>query len=191
MLMWFRAAMAAGTVLVVCAALHAQVPPEAAPAGTRAVQPPLSGRSGQQGSVTATQTAMPGGSASVDTINSTVQVQGAYQGSVPSAETPGVPSPLSLDEALRRGLQYNLGAVGFQQLIRQAQGMERTQRANLFPQISGSLTTTDQQLDLAALGFSSIKVPGLSFPTVIGPFHYFDFRAGLTQSILDITRLKN
>ncbi len=183
--------MAAGTALVLCAALQAQVPPESVPAGTRVVQPPLSGRSGQPGSVTATQTAQPGGSAGVDTINSTVQVQGAYQGSVPSAETPGTPLQLSLDEAVRRGLQYNLGPVGFQQLIRQAQGLERTQRANLFPQISGGLTVDDQQTDLAALGFSSIKVPGLAFPTVIGPYHYFDFRAGLTQSILDITRVKN
>ena len=191
MLMCGRAAAAAWMVLGIGAALRAQ-PPEVVPAGTRVIQPPLSGRAGVPGSVAATQTAQPGGSAGVNTINSVIQVQGAYQGSVPSAAAPGAPLPISLDEALKRGLQYNLGPVGFQQLIRQAQGMEQTQRANLLPQISGGLTVNDQQTDLAALGFSSIKSPAASaFPTVIGPFHYFDFRAGLSQSIFDVTRLKN
>jgi outer membrane protein TolC len=178
MLMWIKAVGAAAVVLAVGATLDAQVPPESVPAGTRVVQIPLSGRAGQQGSAT--------------TMNGTVQVQGSFQGSVPSAQAAGAPLQLSLDEAVRRGLQYNLGAVGFQQLVRQAQGIERTQRANLLPQISGGLTFTEQQTDLAALGFSSIKTPAAAaFPTVIGPFHYFDFRAGLTQSILDITRRKN
>jgi outer membrane protein TolC len=192
MRMWRRAARAACLVLGAGAALRAQAPPEAVPAGTRAIQVPLSGRTGQQGGVAATQSAQPGGSAGVNTINSVVQVQGSYQGSVPSADKAGAPLQLSLDEAVRRGLQYNLGPVGFQQLIRQAQGIEKTQRANLLPQISGGLTLNDQQTDLAALGFSSIKSPAAAaFPTVIGPFHYFDFRAGLSQSIFDATRLKN
>lgn len=192
MLMWRRAAKAAAAAVWFGAVLCAQAPPEAVPAGTRTVQVPLSGRSGQQGSVVSTQTAMPGGSAGVNTLNSAVQVQGAFQGSVPSAETAGPAMAISLDEAVRRGLQYNLGTVGFQQFIRQAQGIEQTQRANLLPQISGALTLTEQQTDLAALGFSSIKTPAsAAFPTVIGPFHFFDFRAGLTQSLLDITRRKN
>jgi outer membrane protein TolC len=51
---------------------------------------------------------------------------------------------------------------------------------------------TDQQTDLAALGFTSLKLPaGLNFPTVIGPYHYVDVRAGLQQSLLDLTRLRN
>ena len=172
--------------------LSAQAPPEAVPAGTRAIQPSLSGRAGQSGSVTTVQTTAPGGAQSVNILNSTVQVQGAYAGSVPSAQAPGAALPLSLDEAVRRGLQYNLGPLGVLHAVRQLQGIERTERANLYPQISGALTATDQQTDLAALGFSSVHTPGLAaFPTVIGPFHYFDLRAGLTQSIVDLTRLNN
>jgi len=177
-----------GTAL--CGALPAQVPPESVPAGTRAVQVPLSGRSGQAGSVTTVQNTAPGGTQSVNTLNSSVQVQGAYQGSTPSAQTPGPAMNISLDEAVRRGLQYNLGPLGLQHAVRQMEGLERTQRANLFPQISGGLVGVDQQTDLAALGFSTVK--GLSgIPTVIGPYHYFDFRAGLTQSVVDLTRLNN
>ncbi|HEV2448417.1 MAG TPA: TolC family protein, partial [Candidatus Sulfopaludibacter sp.] len=162
MLKCLPAAAAAG--LAICVVVRAQAPPESVPAGTRADKLPISGRAGQQVS---------------------------YQGSVPSAERPGTLVQLSLEESVRRGLQYNLGTVAFQNLVRQAQGAEHSQRANLLPQISGGLTLTDQQLDLAALGFSTIHVPGLAFPTIIGPFHYFDFRAGLTQSLLDLTRLKN
>jgi outer membrane protein TolC len=176
--------------VALCGALRAQVPPEAVPAGTRAAQAPLSGRTGQAGSVTTVQNTAPGGTGSVNILNSSVQVQGAYQGSVPSAQAPGAAMTLTLDEAVRRGLEYNLGTLGLQHAMRQLQGIERTERANLYPQISGGLVGVDQQTDLAALGFSSVK--GFSgIPTVIGPYHYFDFRAGLNQSILDMTRLNN
>jgi hypothetical protein len=91
-------------------ALCAQTPPEAGPPPTRAVTLPLSGRFGQPGSVATVQTPLPGGGAqSVNTINSAVQVQGAYQGSVLSAPVPGAAIAISLDDAVRRGLGYNLG----------------------------------------------------------------------------------
>jgi outer membrane protein TolC len=150
-------------VLALCAAVFAQTPPEALPPGVRATQLPLSG----------------------------LPTQAASQGSVPSAQTPGAPLALSLDEAVQRGLKSNLGAVGFQQMLRHAEGQGTVDRSFLLPQVNGSFTGTDQQTDLAALGFSSLKlnVPGFSFPTVIGPYHYFDLRAGVSQSILDATRL--
>ncbi len=44
--------------------------------GTQANPIPLSGRIGQNGSVKATQSPVPGTTTSVDTINPTVQVQG-------------------------------------------------------------------------------------------------------------------
>src|SRR5579872_4530233 len=106
-----KAAAAAGIALAVGAAMRAQAPPEAVPAGTRVAQQPLSGRTGQQGGVTMN--------------NGAVQVTGAFQGSVPSSQASTGALALSLDEAVRRGLQYNLGTVGFQQLVRQAQGMEQ------------------------------------------------------------------
>ncbi len=154
------------SAVLLCLVANAQVPPEAAPAGTRAVQLPLSGRYGQAAAQS--------------------------QGSVPSAQTPGAPLPLSLDDAVRRGLQSNLGTVALQNLIHQAEGIEKSQRANLLPQISGGLTFSEQQTDLAALGFGSIHTAAAAgFPTVLGPFHYFDFRAGLSQSLLDLTRRRN
>ena len=73
--------MAAAAILAACANLAAQAPPESVPFGTRAVQLPVSGRTGQQVS---------------------------FQGSVPSAAAPGAPLQLSLDEAVRRAATRKL-----------------------------------------------------------------------------------
>src|SRR4051812_48513507 len=82
-------------------------PPQSVPPTSRPMQLPLSGRTGQPGGVSTVQNPLPAGLESVNTITSTVQVQGAYQGSVAGAATAGPPLALSLDEAVRRGLQAN------------------------------------------------------------------------------------
>jgi outer membrane protein TolC len=179
-------------LLAPLACVYAQTPPEALPPGPRVTQLPLSGRTGQSGSVTVQQTTVPGGQ-SVNTLNSTVQTQGVYQGSVPTSQTPGAPLALSLVDALDRGEKTNLGAVSYLQSQRQAAGETTVARSYLLPQVNAGLTGVDQQTDLAALGFSSLhfNIPGASFPTVIGPYHYFDLRAGVSQSLLDLTLSRN
>src|SRR5689334_17033103 len=74
-------------------------------AGSQAAQLPLSGRSQQGGSVAATQTPIPGTTSSINTLNTTAQVQGPYAGSSLS-RTP-FKGKLSLLEAVQRGLGYN------------------------------------------------------------------------------------
>jgi hypothetical protein len=69
---------------------------------TRANQEPLSGRTGQSGSVTATESPVPGTTTSVNTINPTVQVEGPYAGSA-AGKTP-FSGQLSLRDAVNRGL---------------------------------------------------------------------------------------
>jgi outer membrane protein TolC len=164
------------------------VPPESGPTGARAVQLPLSGRTGQAGSVQTVQNPLPSGLQSVNTITSTVQVQGAYQGSVPSAAAPGLPLSLSLDAAVKRGLEYNLGAVSNRNSVLQSRGYQRVEHAALLPHVSADLLVTEEQLNLAALGFSG-NIPGI--PSVVGPFHYFDLRAGVSQSVFSLTELRN
>ena len=164
-------------------------PPEAVPLTDRALQLPLSGRSSTPGTVVTVQNPLPSGLQSVNTITSTVQVQGAYQGSVPSVTTSGPSFPLSLGEALRRGLQYNLGNIGYQNGIREAQGVSKVVRSELLPNVSSNLLVTEEQISLAALGFTGF--PGFNLPAVVGPFHYFDLRAGVAQSVFDLTRLRN
>src|SRR3954447_509520 len=127
------------------------VPPQSVPPSSRPVQLPLSGRTGQPGGVLTVQNPLPAGLQSVNTITSNVQVQGAYQGSVPSAATPGPSLAISLEEAVRRGLQSNLGAVVNQQSVRVAEAVRIIERSALLPYASSNLLVNQQQTNLAAL----------------------------------------
>jgi outer membrane protein TolC len=158
---------------------------------TRANQEPLSGRTGQSGSVTATESPVPGTTTSVNTINPTVQVEGPYAGSA-AGKTP-FSGKLSLRDAVGRGLEYNLGAVGVTQAVRQAHGQSRVARSALLPNVNGNLSETVEQISLVTSGLH-FKLPpslGFSIPTIVGPFNYFDLRATLTQTVADMTAWNN
>jgi outer membrane protein TolC len=159
---------------------------------TRPNQLPLSGHSGQGGSVTATESAVPGTTTSVNTINPTVEVQGPYAGSVNGVLKRPFSGKLSLHEAIQRGLEYNLSAASYTQAIAQARGETKTARSALLPNLNGNLSETVQQTNLEAFGLRfHFPVPGVSIPTVVGPYNYFDLRASLSQSIADLTAWNN
>src|ERR1700728_3193092 len=166
----------------------AQIPSQSQ--GTQATQLPLSGRTTQSGSVTATQSSTPGVATTVNTLNPTVQVQGAYLGSTSSVSNTPFSGKLSLRDAIRLGLEYNLGAVGLAQAVRHAHGQTRVARSVLFPNLTGDLAETVQQTDLAAEGLR-FKIPGFAIPSIVGPFNYFDLRARLSQTVVDLTAWKN
>ncbi len=180
------------TPLLFSASAAGQAAPPAQQQGTQAAPLPLSGRTGQNGSVKATQSPVPGTTTSVDTINPTVQVQGPFAGSTPSTAKTPFSGKLSLREAIQRGLEYNLGTVGLTQAMRQAHGESIAARSSLLPNVNGSLSETVEQEDLKALGLRiKIPIPGFTFPTIVGPFNYFDLRARLTQNVMDLTALNN
>lgn len=187
----WRSAIVMGLMaLLKTASLHAQTGLPAA----SAAQLPLSGRTGEPGSVATVQNPLPGGAQSVNTLSSSVQVEGSYSGSVPSAQKPGAPLQLSLAEALHRGLEANLGTVGYQNATLQARAQQRLARSALLPNVTGYALINDQDLNLASLGFTSIKLPlpgGGGFPALIGPFHYYDARAQLSSYLLNFTTLRN
>ena len=154
-------------------------------------QLPLSGRGNNNGSVTAAESAIPGTTTSVNTINTTVQTSGPYAGSASSAAIP-FSGKLSFEDAIHRGLDYNLGAVGLNNTVRQANGEARAVRSSLLPNLTSSLTETVEQTNLRALGLRfSIPFPGFSIPTIVGPFNYFDLRARLTQTVANLTSIDN
>jgi outer membrane protein TolC len=167
-------------------------PPAGQNGGTLANQVPLSGQTGQAGSVVATESPVAGTTSSVNTINPSIQASGPYAGSALSTAKRPFSGKLSLREAVARGLDYNLGAVGLTSAIAQAHGQSIVSRSALLPNLNGTLAETVQQTNLKAAGFKfSSPFPGFSIPTIVGPFNYFDLRAHLTQAVADFTVLNN
>jgi outer membrane protein TolC len=161
-----------------------------APAGPTAIQLPLSGRNGQGGTVGAVTTPTAGVTNSVNTLNTSVSVQGPYTGSVPNSTDRPFTGTLSFREAIERGLEFNLGAIGLNQSLQQARGQVRVARSSLLPNLNGSLREVVQQTNLRAMGIR-VSAPGFSLPSVVGPFNYFDLRATLTQNLADFTAWNN
>ncbi len=153
--------------------------------GSQGLQLPLSGRSAQGGSATATQTAIPGTTTSVNTLNIGVSVQGPYAGSTTTGSAV-FSGKLTLAEAVQRALAHNMAATGLAGAVRQARGQERSSRSVLMPNLNGAIRDNYFTQDLQALG---IKIPNL--PAVIGPTNYFDLRVTLTQSFADLTAINN
>ena len=160
------------------------------PPSTRPTPLPLSGRNGQSGGVVATESAVPGTTTSVNTLNPTISVSGAYGGSAKSTATIHFSGKLSLAEAIRRGMAYNLGAVGMTQALRQARGQAKTVRSALLPNVSGDVADTEETFNLRSIGFN-FTFPGFALPTVVGPFNVLDVRGRLSQSIADFTAINN
>jgi outer membrane protein TolC len=171
----------------------AQTPSSAPqPQPAQATQLPLSGRNPQGGSVTTTQTAIPGTTNSINTINPAVQVQGPFTGSASSVTTRPFSGRLSLREAVDRALEYNLGAVGLTEAVRQARGQSKIARSALLPNLNANFSETVQQTNLQALGLRlGLPVAGFAVPTIVGPFNFFDLRASLSQAVLDLTARNN
>ena len=102
---------------------------------------------------------------------------------------------LSLSEAIQRGLKTNLSALTAANAQRDASATVLGARAQLLPDINGDVRESVQQTNLAAAGlrFGSIALipgqPGFSFPSIVGPYNYFDVRGNATQSIVDLTKL--
>jgi len=110
----------------------------------------------------------------------------SYQGSVVDEKATADVLPLSLDDAIQRGLKHNLGLILTGQNRQSASGQKLRQLQALLPSVDGSLKEALQQTDLQAEGLS---IPG--FPAIIGPYGYTDLRGSLSWSLLNISSLKN
>ena len=118
---------------------------------------------------------------------------GPYQGSASAGPPSDLPVALSLDEALKMGLHYNLGGITAEASSERAKGANIVARSVLYPNISGGARENDQQIDLQSFGFN-FKFPpalGINFPAVVGPFNYFDLRAYLSQRVVDVNAIRN
>jgi outer membrane protein TolC len=110
----------------------------------------------------------------------------SFGGSVAQGQATEMPLDLSLREAIRRGLQFNLGILGNRDVADSVKAERKRMLSTLLPNLSVGATQTSQQIDLVAFGLS---VPG--FPSVVGPFGYQNVRAYVQQTVFDRTSLKN
>ena len=92
----------------------------------------------------------------MNTLNPSVQVQGAYAGSTPGVAKMPFNGKLGLREAIQRGLAYNLGQTGATQALRQAQGQSKVALSSLLPNLNGTVNENVQTTDLARSDSDSI-----------------------------------
>jgi outer membrane protein TolC len=106
----------------------------------------------------------------------------AFAGSVPAKLVPGV-IPLSLQDAISRGLKQNLGLLLSHADIGAARGQRWEQLSALLPHVTAAPSVDASKINLPEIGLSSL--PGVTLPRSIGPFSYFDARAAVTQTLFD------
>jgi len=118
--------------------------------------------------------------------------RGSYSGSVPTKPVPGV-LPLSLDDAISRGLKQNLGILLSSADVTSARGQRWQQLSALLPHVNASPYVDVSQVNLKEFGFNFTAPAGSGFniPSIVGPFSYFDARANLSQQLFDWKSIEN
>ncbi len=108
-----------------------------------------------------------------------------FRGAVPQGEASGEPLNLSLSEAVRLGLERNLGTILSSAGQRAARGERLIALSRLLPHVHGEVNESSRQLNLAAFGFKLSP----DVPSVIGPFQLFDARAYVSQTLLNFRQM--
>ncbi len=116
-----------------------------------------------------------------------------FQGSVPQGTASATPIPLTLGDAINRGLKANLGLLTNEQSSREVRAERIRALAALLPTITGTLSMTEQQLNLQALGFLVSFPPslGLSVPHIVGPYSYQAALANATVPLFNWNSISN
>lgn len=106
-----------------------------------------------------------------------------FAGSVPAKPVPGI-LPLSLRDAIDRGLKQNLGLLLSKSDIRSASGQRWEELSSLLPHVTAAPYVAESKLNVDELGFSGLATL-LHISPSVGPFSYFDARASVSQTLFD------
>src|SRR5579864_5310087 len=93
-----------------------------------------------------------------------------FNGSTPVGEATPASLSLTLDDAIARGLKTNIGLLTRDNSSTNARVDKMRLLTALLPTVTGGVSMTEQQTNLATFGFTGIK--SFPIPAVIGPFHY-------------------
>src|SRR5882757_8989622 len=118
--------------------------------------------------------------------NGAQPTQDSFHGSIVTGKATDTVLDLSLDEAIQRGLRQNLGLILQTSAVKNSNGQRLEELQALLPTVTATGSIEVQQINLAAFG---LKFPGLN--PIVGPFQVVDFRAYLTQNLVNVSALKN
>lgn len=111
-----------------------------------------------------------------------------------AAPAPGQPSQtaqplnLTLQQAVEMALKNNLQAQLAREGIAQAKGEKGLLLSALLPNVSGAAYQANLTSNLAAMGLTSTKFPGMD--PFVGPFSRFDARVQLVQSVFNLAAIR-
>jgi outer membrane protein TolC len=145
------------------------------------------------GSNSETVSAQQSAGSGTSTVTSSLQVGGAYRGSVPGEQVPNGPIRLTVADAVKRALAANLGPISANDAARAARAQRLQALSALFPNIVANASDTVTQVNLAAYGFQ-FNVPAnlnFSIPTVVGPYNYSSLQGSLNQTVFDLVQIRN
>lgn len=100
---------------------------------------------------------------------------------------------LSLKQAVDLALapEGNVRVQLAEELVRQAQARSAQSRAALLPNIESFASEQNRTINLAAFGIQIvIPIPGYVSPELVGPFSTFDARVTATQTIFDLSSIR-
>lgn len=110
---------------------------------------------------------------SLPTAEQVIQrVQDPFTGSLPQGKATNQVIDLSIQDALDRGLKYNLGLYFSERATEQTRAERLRALSDLMPVFNGSFTEEEQKINLKAFGFN---FPG--FPSSVGPFGLTELQA--------------
>jgi outer membrane protein TolC len=110
----------------------------------------------------------------------------SFHGSIVTGKATAGVLDLPLDDAVQRGLRQNLGIILQSSAVKGANGQRLEELQTLLPTLNATGSIEVQQISLAAFG---LKFPGIN--PIVGPFQVVDFRAYLTQNLVNVSALKN
>src|SRR5258705_7966721 len=117
-------------------------------------------------------------------VGDTQQIPGAAR------VTPGRTAALSFEQAIQLAIGNNLATLLARERRNEARGAKQESLAPLLPNVSGVAYQASLTENLASLGFTPGIVPGFN-SSFVGPFKNFDARVLLTQTVFDLSAIRN
>src|SRR5271169_5318525 len=112
--------------------------------------------------------------------------QDPFAGSIPQGQAKGEVLDLTVEDALDRGLKYNLGLYLDARVTEQSSAARLRALSDMLPVVNSSFSESNQKINLKQFGFT---FPG--FPESVGPFGLSDLRATGAWTVLDFHSINN